>query len=194
MRSAEVSEALPKSMTPQDVEHRPKTPVLLLVLVETVRLRWFVAGIGLDGVTLPLLCSEAGDLEKYRGLDFDEQVAFLRHRFCGVLQRGCDRLWARQSKACQFVFVLEGRFPEAAGDLTAAVAEHFVQWLLNPPVAVFVSGNGFDVPAGPLLERLAGDLEPRLAGLLHARVAEVLAARHDPNAWALARHQGAWCS
>src|SRR5262249_3886796 len=82
-----------------------KTPVVLLVLVETARLRWFVAALGLDGQAVPLLRSEEGDLEKYRGLAFDEQVAFLRHRFCGVLQRGCDRLWARDSKACQFAFV-----------------------------------------------------------------------------------------
>ena len=65
-----------------------KTPTMLVILVETVRLRWFVAAVGLDGVATPLLCSEADDLGPYRGLDFDEQVAFLRHRFCGVLQRG----------------------------------------------------------------------------------------------------------
>jgi hypothetical protein len=35
----------------------PKTPVILLVLVETARLRWFVAAISLDGRTTPLICS-----------------------------------------------------------------------------------------------------------------------------------------
>ena len=39
----------------------PKTPVVLLVLVETARLRWFVAALGLDGWPVPLLRSEEGD-------------------------------------------------------------------------------------------------------------------------------------
>src|SRR5947209_11105311 len=131
-----------------------KTPVVLVVLVETARLRWFVASLGLDGRAAPLLRSEVGDLEKYRSLPFDEQVLFLRHRFCGVLQRGCDRLWARGNKACQFVFVFEGPLPEPTGQLTASVAEHFVQWMLNPPVVVLVSADGFDT-AAPRLERVA---------------------------------------
>src|SRR5437870_9563176 len=116
-----------------------KTPVVLLVLVETARLRWFVASLGLDGRATPLLRSEVGDLDKYVGLSFDEQVSFLRHRFCGVLQRGCDRLWARGNKACQFVFVFDRALPEAAGDLTQAVADHLAEWMLNPPVVVFIS-------------------------------------------------------
>src|SRR5437899_1907017 len=120
-----------------------KTPAMLVVLVETARLRWFVASVPRDGPSVPLICSEDDDLGKYRDLDFDEQVAFLRHRFCGVLQRGCDRLWARTCKACQFVFVFEGPVPAATGELTRAIADHFVQWMLNPPVAVFVSANGF---------------------------------------------------
>src|SRR4051812_37896745 len=107
-----------------------KTPVLVVVLVETSRLRWFVAALDLEGRSIPLLRSEVGDLEKYIGLDFDEQVAFLRHRFCGVLQRGCDRTWARDCKACQFVLVFEGLVPEASGALTQAVADNLSQWLL----------------------------------------------------------------
>src|SRR5437764_7082220 len=102
----------------------PKTPVLLLVLVETARLRWFVASLGLDGRAAPLLRSEAGDLDKYLSLPFDEQGSFLRHRFCGVLQRGCDRLWGRSSKACQFVIVFDGLLPDATRTPTQAVAAH----------------------------------------------------------------------
>src|SRR5262245_37906977 len=130
-----------------------KTPVLLVVLVETAQLRWFVAALGLDGRVTPLLRSEVGDLEKYLGLEFDEQVAFLRHRFCGVLQRGCDRLWARDCKACQFVLVFEGLVPEATGALTQAVADNLTLWLMNPPVAVL---NCTGEPRR--LDRLAGDL------------------------------------
>src|SRR5436190_16393737 len=109
---------------------QPKAPVILLVLVQTAQLRWFVACLGLDGRVTPLLCSEVGDLEKYRGLDFDEQLAFLRHRFCGVLQRGNDRLFARGRKARQFVFVFEGLLPEPTGELTRGIAEHMVLWLM----------------------------------------------------------------
>src|SRR5437588_9991188 len=115
-----------------------KTPVVLLVLVETARLRWFVASLGLDGRATPLLRSEVGDLDKYRGLPFDEQVAFLRHRFCGVLQKGCDRLWARGLKASQFAIVFEGVLPDPTGGLVRAVADHFTLRMVNPPAAAFV--------------------------------------------------------
>jgi hypothetical protein len=158
-----------------------KTPVLLVVLIETARLRWFVAAVGLDGRPVPLLCSEADNLAKYQGLDFDEQVAFLRHRFCGVLQRGCDRIWARQAKACQFVFVFEGLLPEPTGTLTQALAEHFTLWMLNPPVAVF-NRQG----AGPL-EKLAGEIDPSREEILSAALEPLRIAREEPAAWELVR-------
>jgi hypothetical protein len=166
------------------MEH--KTPVLLAVLVETSRLRWFVAAVGLDGQATPLLRSDIGDLNKYRGLDFDAQVSFLRHRFCGVLQRGCDRLWARGLKACQFAFVFEAPLPEPTGQLTAAIAEHFVQWLLNPPVVVLVSGDGFEAPA-PQLECVAGAIEAQLEALLRSSLRPLLVARSDESQWELSR-------
>jgi hypothetical protein len=167
-----------------------KTPVLLVVLVETSRLRWLVAAVGLDGRATPLLRSDVGDLEKYRGLDFDGQVSFLRHRFCGVLQRGCDRLWARGLKACQFAFVFEGPLPEPTDRLTAAVAEHFVEWLLNPPVAVLLSGNGFDAPE-PRLECVAGAIDEPLAEALRSGLATLLPARADEDQWELSRKKEA---
>jgi hypothetical protein len=39
-----------------------KTPVLLLVLVETVRLRWFVASLGLDGRAALVLTSRSSPI------------------------------------------------------------------------------------------------------------------------------------
>ena len=164
-----------------------KTPVVLLVLVETARLRWFVASLGLDGRATPLLRSEVGDLEKYRSLPFDEQVSFLRHRFCGVLQRGCDRLWARSSKACQFVIVFEGLLPDATGTLTQAVADHYAMWMLNPPAAVF---NRTGDP--PRLELLAGQLDKPLEELVLAHLGELLAARDDPGAWEVSPTKSTW--
>ncbi len=163
----------------------PKAPVILLVLVESARLRWFAAAIGLDGRTTPLICSPDNDLDKYRELPFDEQVAFLRHRFCGVLQRGCDRLWARNLKARQFVFVFEEPLVEPTGTLTRVVAGHFAEWLLNPPVAVFVRADG--------LEQFAGQLDEPLAALLHDHLNEVVAAKEDPTAWERVRQNGVWC-
>jgi hypothetical protein len=165
----------------------PKTPTLLLILVETVQLRWFAAGIGLDGTTTPLICSEAGDLEKYRGLDFEEQVSFLRHRFGGVLQRGCDRLWARDLKACQFVFVFETRLPEPTGQLTQTLAGHFAEWLLKPPVAVFAQ-NGIQ------LEKLAGTIDPSLEELFKSHLEQLLTTQEDGNAWEMVRQKGVWCN
>lgn len=159
-----------------------KTPVLLVVLVETARLRWFVAAVGLDGQAAPLLRSDVGDLDNYRGLDFEGQLLFLRHRFCGVLQRGCDRLWSRGLKARQFAFVFDEPLPEPTGRLTAAVAEHFVQWMLNPPVVVY-SGAGGGEPAR--LDKVAGAIEEPLEDLLRARLGALLAARDDPGAWEL---------
>ena len=164
---------------------QPKAPVVLLVLVEAARLRWFVAALSLDGQLIPLLRSEVGDLERYQGLDFDEQVAFLRHRFCGALQRGCDRLWAREKKACQFVFVFDGPLADGTGALTQAVADHFVQWMLNPPVAVFASAGALAPGDAPALDKLAGEMDPSLEPLLHARLGELLAAREDPGRWEL---------
>jgi hypothetical protein len=169
----------------------PKTPVLLLMLVETVRLRWFVASLGLDGRAAPLLRSEVGDLEKIYRLDFDEQVAFLRHRFCGTVQRGCDRLWARTEKACRFVFVFDGPLPAPGGELTQAAADHFVQWMLNPPVAVLTAQGGFDAAGPPLLEKMAGDLDAGQEGLLPAAVGALLAQREDETAWELVRKKPA---
>ncbi len=161
----------------------PKVPVLLLVLVETAQLRWFVACLGLDGEAVPLLASAVNDLERYRGLEFDDQVAFLRHRFCGVLQRGCDRLWAQNRKPCQFVFVFESPLAEPTGQLTQAVADHFTQWMLNPSVAVFVSTDGFDGGGTPRLAKLAGELEAPREELLHAHLGTLLAARRDTGQW-----------
>ena len=163
-----------------------KMPVMLVVLVETARLGWLVAAVGLDGQVVPLLRSERGDLERYRWLEFDEQVAFLRHRFCGVLQRGCHKLWEQDKKACQFVFVFEGLLPEPTGELTRRIAEHFTEWMLNPPVAIFASAGALAPRAPASLDRLAGQIEPDREQLLRAHLDGLLAARENPGTWELA--------
>jgi hypothetical protein len=158
-----------------------KAPALLVILVEAARLRWFVACIGLDGQTIPLICSEADDLAKIRGVEFDEQVGFLRHRFCGALQRGCDRLWARNLKACHFVFVFEGLLEEPTGELIPAVARHLAGAKEIERQELF------------LLNRLAGSHEAPLEELLRAHLGELLAAKDDSAAWEQVRKNGVWC-
>ena len=112
-----------------------KEPVLLVVLVETQKLCWRVGAIDMNGQAIPLLRSVAQDLDVYLPLPFDEQASFLRHRFCGVLQRGCDRLWALKKKACHFVFLIDGDFPHASPELTTRTAEHLAEWMANPPLS-----------------------------------------------------------
>ncbi len=170
-----------------------KAPTILIVLVETEKLRWFVAGLGLDGLLAPLICSDEDDLGPYRGLDFDGQVTFLRHRFCGVLQRGCNRLWDQQKKACQFLFLFEGLMPapEAAEPelLTEKIADHMVEWMLNPPVAVLTCVPG----AGPEgLERMAGELDHSHEALLRVHFESLRQVRTIPAVWDQVRHKGAW--
>jgi hypothetical protein len=169
-----------------------KEPVLLIVLVESTRLRWFTAALGFDGVVSPLLCSEAGDLATYQGLDFDEQTSFLRHRFCNVLQRGCDRLWPVGKKAAQFVFLFEGALPDTTEELTLRVAEHFVMWLLDPPVVVFTSEGGFDSSPEPRLHRLAGEIDCSLADVLQNGLVPLFALATDLQRWEVSNRKGTW--
>ncbi len=160
-----------------------KEPVLLTVLITTTDFRWHVAGISLAGSSAPLGQSEAGNLEEYVGGTDDEQVSFLRHRLSSVLQRGCDRLWGRQEKPCQIVFVADGPFLQAPPDLTRRVAEHFVQWMTRPPVVYFTSVDGF-VEAGELsLNQVAGEMDAQYRQALDAGLPSLVAQLEQPQAW-----------
>lgn len=161
----------------------PKTPVLLVLLVDVSRLRWLAAGIGLDGELLPLVASEDGDLEPYLTLPFDEQVSFLRHRLSGVLQRGFDRLWPFQKKPCQIVLIASAPLDETAGPLTERVASHFVEWLSNPPVVFFVCQGGFSAQPQPRLVRLAGEMEPAREAILISRLPELFETVAHADRW-----------
>ena len=125
-----------------------KDPVLLVVLIDTERLRWLVSGIDMQHRIIPLLASQDNDLADYVDMDFDDQASFLRHRFCNALQRGCDRLWPLRKKACQFVFVIDRPFPNAEPDLTIRVAEHLVEWMVKPPV-LFVTAAVLRTESAP---------------------------------------------
>ncbi len=160
-----------------------KEPVLLTVLITTADFRWHVAGISLAGEAIPLGQSEVGNLNQYVGGTDDEQVSFLRHRLSSVLQRGCDRLWGRQEKPCQIVFVADGPFLQAAPELTRRVAEHFVEWMTRPPVVFFTSVKGF-AGAGQLsLNQIAGEMDAQYRESLDAGLPALVAKLDQPQAW-----------
>jgi hypothetical protein len=163
-----------------------KEPVLLTVLVETSQRRWFVAGITLDGQPVPLIRSAVGNLDPYVGTAPDEQVNFLRHRLSGVLQRGCDRLWGRQMKPCQIIFVAETEFESGDAELTRRVAEHFVVWMSNPPVVFFTSENGFPREQAPELQQVAGELNADHRQALNAALPQLAVSLEDAQLWELA--------
>jgi hypothetical protein len=164
-----------------------KEPVLLLVLVDPDQLRWFTAGIGPDREMIPLLCSEVGDLAPYQNRDLEEQLFFLRHRFCGILQQGCDRLWERGKKAGQFAFVFEGELPEPSGQLTRAIADHLALWMVNPPVAVFTTSSGSLSGERPQLTLLSGQLGSSWEDLLFGGLPLIQHASKNPAFWELAK-------
>jgi hypothetical protein len=164
----------------------PKQPVLLVVLIETAAFAWRIAAINPTGAVHPLMRSEAGDLALYRGASFDEQVSFLRHRLSGVLQRGCDRLWGRQMKPSQIVFVSDALFADASPELTQAVADHFAEWMVNPAVAFYV-GRLESTPDNPLrLAKLAGDISAKDHEVLECGLAALHPALSEPEAWEVA--------
>jgi len=162
-----------------------KEPVLLVVLIETAKLRWYVGGISLDGNGFALLCSEEGDLSSYVGQDFDQQLNFLRHRLSGVLQRGCDRLWGRNLKPCQIVFLADGKFIDAHDELTQRVGDHFVAWMSQPPVVFFLAENAIDEGTAPAPIKLAGDLDASYQSSLDNGLDSLLSATQNSSRWEL---------
>lgn len=160
-----------------------KEPVLMTILIDTNRMRWLVGSIDLQNNVIPLIASTDGDLSYYRSLTFDEQASFLRHRFCGVMQRGCDRLWGIQKKACHFVFVTDAAFPEASKELTERVAEHLADWMTNPPVTFFLAPSwtlSSEVEDGNLL---AGRLPAEYFSPLTTGLVELKNAADDDSLW-----------
>ena len=160
-----------------------KEPVLLTILIDTRRMRWLAGGIGFDKQVFPLLASQDDDLAGYRSMEFDEQASFLRHRFCGALQRGCDRLWGLRKKAFQFVFLTDSVFPGAPDELTDRIADHLAQWMTNPPVVFFSSEAGsFDV-SPVAVTRLAGDISAELSTAFDAGLPALLEAATQTDQW-----------
>ena len=160
-----------------------KEPVLLTVWIDPAQLQWHVAGIDLAGRVTPLVCSAPGNLRPYLGAEPDEQANFLRHRLCGVLQRGCDRLWGRRQKPCHVALVATAPFESTDPALTARVAEHFVEWMTRPPVAFFLLERSGDQTLR--LARVAGEIDPERRQALDAGLPALLRALDHLDQWEL---------
>jgi hypothetical protein len=116
-------------------------------------------------------------------------VSFLRHRLCGVFQRGHDKVWPVGQKACQFVALFVGSLPGASPELTPRIAEHFALWMLNPRVIAYQSEPG---PGVPELRRLAGTIEPDRDAAFRAGLGHLVALAEDPAAWEVSTRKGTW--
>ncbi len=162
-----------------------REPVLLAVLIQPSLFSWHVAGIRRDGQPVPLMRSEENNLSDYRGLEEDAQRSFLRHRIAGVLQRGCDRLFARNMKADHFVLIADRHFPDASEALTGQLAEHFTSWMINPPVTYLLAPPGFASGSLADLRLIAGDLPESIGEALEKALPGLAARLEDSAAWEL---------
>ncbi|MEZ6058826.1 MAG: hypothetical protein R3C19_00525 [Planctomycetaceae bacterium] len=156
-----------------------KTPAVLAVVLEAKKLRWSVAAITSAGEVVPLVQSQSGDLAGYVGLSFDEQTSYLRHRLAGAVQRGCDRMWGRSLKPSQFVFVQIGAFQDAPATLAQRIADHFCQWMVNPPTAYCLTTS---LPEGALTI-LAGEIAPDVFSVVQSTLTELVARAGLEHEW-----------
>jgi hypothetical protein len=143
-----------------------KTPTLLLVVIKSASQQWFVAGIDLDGTIVPLVRSEPHNLDQYVGQSDDEQLSFLRHRLSGAMQRGCDRLWARNAKATRIVLIADSDLPESDAGLLPRLAEHFHTWMTRPPVSFYRGDRNVTLEELDPLECLVDKVSDEQAALL----------------------------
>lgn len=162
-----------------------KEPVLLVVFIRNEHLRWYVAGITMEGEPVPLICSESGMLAPFQDRAFDEQVSFLRHNLSGALQRGCDRLWGKKMKPCQIIFLSESHFDPANEDLTHRVADHFVQWMANPPVVFFIQ-DSVQVENESSLKKIAGEMDNSSEAAMKKGLEDLVRCLSETERWEVA--------
>ena len=148
-----------------------KRPVILATLLESATKRWSVAALDREADIRPLAQSQAGNLDGYAVKSFDEQTGFLRHRIAGSLQRGADRLWPLNLKASLFVVWFDDTFGTAESPLIQRVADNFVQWIANPPVACFHGGL------------IAGEVNDSEREFITTAMQDVCRAADDQSRW-----------
>jgi hypothetical protein len=79
------------------------------------------------------------------------------------------------------VFLADGPLDATCPALTNEVAEHFVQWMVQPPVAFFVCREGF--APGTALDLIRGNLEPSRRKALESAFANLVAALPRSEEW-----------
>lgn len=166
-----------------------KTPAVMIVLVDADHLRWYVAETTWNCEVSPLLRSLEGDLAPCLELAGDERVAFLRHRFSGVLQRGCNSLWSRMKKPCRIVFVFDGRLGAEVDLLEQRMAEHFVEWMANPPLLFLILEQRAGLEREKHYRKLAGELTADLDTLLTSTLPQLLVDADKLELWELSQKQ-----
>ncbi len=158
---------------------------ILVVLITTREFRWHAGAITADGLAVPLLRSDQANLHHYTELESDEQVSFLRHRLAGVLQRGCDRLFARHMKANHFLLIADGRFVEADPAITQRLADHFVQWMINPPITYIIANPDFEIHSADQIKVIAGTCLPEVTTVLQTGLPGLVKQIATPESWEL---------
>ena len=164
-------------MTPE------KTPSLLAVVIKSSLQQWFVAGIDMDGTVEPLVRSEPGNLDQYVGQGEDEQLSFLRHRLSGAMQRGCDRLWARNAKAARIVLIADHDLPDSDAALLPRLADHFHTWMTRPPVSFYRGHGDSTIEDLESLECLVGQPDAEQAVPLRQALPQLCQRMADSDCW-----------
>lgn len=161
-----------------------RTPSLIVVLIIAARQQWYVAGVSaLDGSLDCLVRSDEFNLDRYRDGDEDEQVSFLRHRLSGAMQRGFDRLWAKNAKASRIVLIADDHLPAASETLWARLAEHLNLWMTQPPIT-FLLGTGHEsIAVLDELNCLVGHLGPEDQQHLAQSLPGLLRQLSSPDGW-----------
>jgi hypothetical protein len=160
-----------------------KTPELLVVVIRTKQQQWFVAGVDLQGDTTAMVCSEPGNLAEYVGQPEDEQLSFLRHRLSGAMQRGCNRLWARKSKAMLIVVIADDHLTDSDPSLLSNLAEHLHTWMTRPPVVCYRANERSCIGDLSSLQCLIGDVEPEQLNALEKGLPQISQLLADPDCW-----------
>lgn len=160
-----------------------KSPALLVVVIRAALKQWYVAGIGPEGTVTPLVRSERGNLDQYVGQRDDEQLSFLRHRLSGAMQRGCDRLWAKEAKAARIVLIADDNLPDSDSELLQRLADHFHTWMTRPPVTCYRGHGGSTIEDLESLECLVGQPDAPHATCLQSALPDLVRQIDDDDSW-----------
>jgi hypothetical protein len=81
--------------------------------------------------------------------------------------------------------VCDGWFPHAPPELTRQIAEHFAEWMANPPVVFYRHAIAADDREEPHFDRLAGNIGAAERDALLVGVGELKRATENSERWEL---------